>query len=508
MNRVVIIVGASAASLVLLLVLLMNYGKPSSSFDRSGKDGANDPIMLYCAASNRAVMEAIRGDYEQEFGRVVQIQYGASQTLLSSLQISHTGDLFLPADDSYIRIARDKGLIAEVLPLAGMKAVIAVKKGNPKHITSLADLLKPDVRLVQASPDAAAIGKVTREVLTESGNWSPIESATLAFRTTVTDVANDLLVGAADAGIVYDAVLYAYPDLEAVEIPELEPAASLIMLAVTESTEQPQAALHFARYVAARDRGLVQYEAHGFQPEEGDEWSDTPQLNVFAGSMLRPAIDETLTAFEQREGVEITRVYNGCGILVAQMKAGQRPDAYFACDSEFMNSVSELFPDPVDVSQNELVILVQKGNPREIASLKDLSVEGLRVGVGHEKQCAMGWLTQNTLKEAGVQQEVMANVALQSPTGDMLVNQLRVGSLDAAVVYLSNAAGSADELDAVRIQGLACAVATQPFAIAQDSRYHQLTARMFEALRTAESHDNFLAEGFRWQLPETARRSP
>ena len=112
----------------------------------------------------------------------------------------------------------------------------------------------------------------------------------------------------------------------------------------------------------------------------------------------------------------------------------------------------------------------------------------------------MGWLTQNTLKEGGVQKEVMENVTVQSPTGDMLVNQLRTGSLDAAVVYLSNAAGAADNLDAIRIHGIECSVATQPFAVSKESRYPQLTARLFERLCSAESRDAFEAEGFRWQI--------
>ncbi len=58
--------------------------------------------------------------------------------------------------------------------------------------------------------------------------------------------------------------------------------------------------------------------------------------------MLRPAIEQTIAEFERREGVKVTRVYNGCGILVAQMKAGEVPDAYFACDSEFMNQVNDI----------------------------------------------------------------------------------------------------------------------------------------------------------------------
>ena len=223
--------------------------------------------------------------------------------------------------------------------------------------------------------------------------------------------------------------------------------------------------------------------------------------------MLRPAIDDTLTRFEQREGVKVTRVYNGCGILVAQMRAGQLPDAYFACDREFMNQVPDLFPKPIDVSMNELVILVQKGNPHGIGSLRDLTRKGLRVGVGHEKQCAMGWLTQNTLREGGVLNEVMENVTVQSPTGDMLVNQLRTGSLDASVVYLSNAAGAAEYLDAIRIHGLVCAVATQPFAVAEGAANARLAERLFHRLCSAESQSSFEAEGFRWGDPDLARRS-
>jgi len=35
----------------------------------------------------------------------------------------------------------------------------------------------------------------------------------------------------------------------------------------------------------------------------------------------------------------VTRVYNGCGILVGQMQAGAKPDLYFACDAQFMAMV-------------------------------------------------------------------------------------------------------------------------------------------------------------------------
>ena len=490
MRSVSVILVLSIAVLASLLLLIREQ-KPAS--------GTPDPITLFCAASNRVVIEAIRADYERDTGRTVLIQYGPSQTLLSSIEVTRTGDLFLPADDSYLTLGEQKGLIAEQLSIGFMSPVLAVRKGNPKKIQTLADAQGSDIRLVQANPDAAAIGKVTRAALQTTGQWDALAKSTRAFRTTVNDVANDLMVDAADVGIVYDAVLHEYKDLEAIRIPEFEALKSRLAVGVLPHSKQPSAALHFARYLTARDKGLKRYREHGFTAAEGDLWSDHPELSLFAGSMLRPAIEDAIQEFEQREGVRVNRVYNGCGILVAQMKAGQHPDAYFACDREFMNQVPDLFPEPVDVAENELVILVRKGNPHRIASLRDLTCDGLRVGIGHEKQCAMGWLTQNTLKEGGIQQAVMKNVTVQTPTGDMLVNQLRTGSLDAAVVYLSNATGAGDELDAVRILGIPCSVAVQPLAISRETPNPQLASRLFQALTNSVARETFEAEGFRWK---------
>ena len=494
MNRMLVVVIGLVALLGASL-LFMSAGGSSSS--RGGK--SSEPIVLFCAASTRAVMELIRADYEKEFGREVVVQYGASQVLLSSFEVSGTGDLYLPADDSYLEIAKQKSLVAEVLPIARMRAVVAVKKGNPKSIRSLDDLLSIDIRLVQADPESAAIGKVVRDALVKSGDWQRVADSTTAYRTTVTDVANDIVLGAADAGFIFDAVLHAYPALQAVAISPLESVTSQVSIAVIASSKQPQAALHFARYASARDRGLKRYAEQGFQVELGDVWEDVPELTFYTGSMLRPAIDQTIIAFEAREGVRISRVYNCCGIPVAQMNAGQHPDAYFACDNEFMNPVPDLFLEPLDVSQNELVILVPKGNPEKIFSLKDLTRRGLRVGIGHEKQCEMGWLTQNTFREGGVKEEIMANVTVQTPSGDMLVDQMQTGSLDAAVAYLRDAAGAADFLDAIEIQGIKCSVATQPIALSPQSPHLQTARRLFDKLLTSDSQSAFKAEGFRWQ---------
>src|SRR5262249_42334934 len=155
------------------------------------------------------------------------------------------GDLYLPADDSYIQLARAKGLLAETLPLARMKPVLAVAKGNPKKIASLDDLLKPGVRLAQANPDAAAIGKVTRDAPSRRGRWDAVKDHTTVFKPTVTDVANDIQLGTVDAGFVWDVTMRQVPGVEAVHLPQLDGITSLISVGVLTSGEQPTAALRF-----------------------------------------------------------------------------------------------------------------------------------------------------------------------------------------------------------------------------------------------------------------------
>ncbi|MAE19804.1 molybdenum ABC transporter substrate-binding protein, partial [Candidatus Poribacteria bacterium] len=140
----------------------------TSALNRSAQRspmGTSEDLTFYCAAGMRLPIKQIVVDYEREYGVQVQVQYGGSGTLLSNIQTARIGDLYLAADESYIQRAREKKLLVESIPVARMKPVIAVPKGNPQQITSIQDLLQPDIRVALANPEAAAIGRITREVL-------------------------------------------------------------------------------------------------------------------------------------------------------------------------------------------------------------------------------------------------------------------------------------------------------------------------------------------------------
>src|SRR5262249_30228513 len=212
----------------------------------------------------------------------------------------------------------------EDLPLAKMYAVVAVAKENPKNVRTLDDLLRPDVKLLLADPDAAAISAVARDALGPT-RWAALEKKKRAYKDTVNAVATDLEIGSADAGIIWDAIARQMADkLDAVEPRELKAARGDVAVGVLKTCNNPAAALRFARFLAARDRGLPVFAKHHFTPiPDGDLWADgAPTITLFSGAMLQPAIEETVKAFERREGLPVGNVrvvYNGCGTLVGQI---------------------------------------------------------------------------------------------------------------------------------------------------------------------------------------------
>jgi len=510
-------------SLLLAAVLIaLLYWRPGER-PRGTPQGA---LVVYCAAGLKPPVEAVVQAYEKESGARVQLQYGGSGTLLSNLRVARRGDLFIAADQSYLDLGRSNQVVAEILPIGMMRAVAAVRRGNPKHIAALADLVREDVRIALANPDAAAVGKLTRELLERSGGqagaptflsapgggqagadrnvgapggeWTSLERHARVLKPTVNEVANDVKLGEVDAGIVWDATVKLYPDLEPVELRELTGAREKVAVGVLSFSQQPAAALRLARYLTARDKGLREFARAGYQVIDGDTWAERPEVVLFSGGVNRLAVEQTIGRFEQREGARVTRVYNGCGILVSQMKAGQHPDAYLACDVSFVPPVQDLFEAPVEISETDIVILAAKGNPKGIRSLADLAQPGLRLGVANAKQSTLGDLTVKLLQPMGILEAVMANVKTQTPTADLLVNQMRTGALDAVMVYAANTSQVRDKLEIVPLSGPG-GKAVQPFAVGKNSGHRYLMGRLLEAIRSPESRRLYESLGFRWR---------
>ena len=135
------------------------------------------PIIVYAAPAVRVPLEAIAKDYETETGRRIELRFGASEDILTKAGMvnpAEPADLLFPADASYVRMARDRGLISDQFPIATMKIVVLTAKGNPKNIAAWDDLLREGVKVAVPNP-AAAVGKIARDHLVATGRWAALQ---------------------------------------------------------------------------------------------------------------------------------------------------------------------------------------------------------------------------------------------------------------------------------------------------------------------------------------------
>jgi molybdenum ABC transporter molybdate-binding protein len=455
-------------------------------------------LTVYCAAGLKKPVEALAKQFEAETGTSISLQYGGTGTLLSQIQVAKQGDLFIAADDGSLADAQKLNIVLESLPIAVQHPVVAVKKGNPKGITSLATLQATKFAL--ANPDAASISKVTRKLL--GPQWEALAAAATVMKPTVSELASDVVIGAVDAAIVWDSTVPQFDGLETVELPELKDHRENASAAILTATTQSPLALQFARYLASPNKGAPVMQAHHFTPSPGDPFVLKPELVLYSGGVNRPAIEKLVQQFADREGVEVTTVFNGCGILCATMKAldatsgSKMPDAYYACDVCFVPPVADQFPEAVLLTETAIIIATPKGNPKNIKTLADLAQPGLKLGVCNAEQSTLGFMTQAMLKTSNLLDAVMKNVVVQVPTADFLVNQMRAGALDAAIVYQVNVQQVAEHFDMVPLpKDLGRAI--QPFAVRKASPHYHLSQRLLNYLRSHRSA--FEDAGFIWK---------
>ncbi len=135
----------------------------------------------------------------------------------------------------------------------------------------------------------------------------------------------------------------------------------------------------------------------------GGESQAEERLLVFAGAASKPATEEAARAFEKKTGVKVELVFGGSGYVLSQMMLGKQGDVYFPGSSDFMELAKKkgaIFPETErNVVYLVQAINVQKGNPKKIRSLRDLTRPGLRVAIANPEGVCVGLYAVETIEK-------------------------------------------------------------------------------------------------------------
>jgi molybdate transport system substrate-binding protein len=218
-------------------------------------------ITVFGAASLSEAFTALGEDFRAEYPDTkVEFNFAASSELVTQIQNAAPADVFASADESNMTKLTDASLTAGAPEVfAHNQLAIAVEPGNPKGITGLADLSKPELSVVLCAPEVPC-GKYADQALQRAGVTANPVSRDASVKAALTKVE----LGEADAAIVYVTDVKSSGKVEGVEIPEDQNVIATLPIATLEESGNPDLAAAWVEYVLSPAAQKVLQDDYGF----------------------------------------------------------------------------------------------------------------------------------------------------------------------------------------------------------------------------------------------------
>jgi molybdate transport system substrate-binding protein len=229
----------------------------------SAQQKPSGEITVFAAASLTESFGAIAKQFEKRYPDVdVKFNYDASSNLATQVNQGGPADVFASADADNLQKTIAAGTVTPPpVVFAENRLEIAVEKGNPKKIKSLADLQKPGLVVVLCA-DQVPCGKYAAESLGKAGvSFTPASKEENA-KATLSKVS----IGEADASIVYVTdVRAAKGTTSGVKIPDKVNVIATYPMGIVKETQNATAAKAWVRFVTSKD-GEKTLRKFGFLP--------------------------------------------------------------------------------------------------------------------------------------------------------------------------------------------------------------------------------------------------
>lgn len=231
-------------------------------------------------------------------------------------------------------------------------------------------------------------------------------------------------------------------------------------------------------------------------------------LVVHAGAGIRPPLDQLGELFEQRTGTRVDFNYKGSGCLLADITFSHKGDVYIPGELFYLEQARErgFIEDSRVVTAMSTVLIVRQDGPQDVHELADLALPGLRVGLADPEAVAIGRAGAQALERCGVLDAVQANKAMDALTVVELGIGVKLGHLDAAIVWDATAHLFRDSVREVEIPAECRVDSPVPAGVLSFSTQPAQAQLFVEFLASEEAVAVFLAHGY--GVPESAERAP
>ncbi len=224
-----------------------------------------------------------------------------------------------------------------------------------------------------------------------------------------------------------------------------------------------------------------------------------PQMLLFCGAGLRPPVDILVEEFSAAQQVSMAVDYAGSEMLLSKMKLSGQGDLYMPGDNRYVDAAAAegLIASQESICYFVPVILVCKGNPKQIRGLADLAREDVRVGLGDPRACSVGVVSREVLKKNNMAWETIEpSVKFQSATVNELGMQVQTGALDAVIVWDAVAKQYAQHADEVPIPLSHNVVTAVDLAVLSSSQHAEAARRFVEFACSSRGREIFRQHGY------------
>jgi molybdate transport system substrate-binding protein len=240
-------------------------------------------LRVFAAASLANVVNAHKEEFEKENNVKLMFNFGSSSSLYQQLYSGSPADVYLSADFKWTKKLNESELLYnnEYYNFTKNKLIVIMPEDNPKNISSLLDLTRPNVKVIIATP-TSPIGKYTNITLTKIGEiWGDEHSPQyrgvqwnnyheevikniISYEPTVSHVVSKVALGVCDAGFVYVSDIKSQQsELKYLEIPNEVNTIGTYGIAVTDTVSRLSLATNYVEFWLS-DEGQTLLANYGF----------------------------------------------------------------------------------------------------------------------------------------------------------------------------------------------------------------------------------------------------
>lgn len=226
------------------------------------------------------------------------------------------------------------------------------------------------------------------------------------------------------------------------------------------------------------------------------------EILVAAAASLKSAYEDKLIPMfeEANPGVTVKGTYDSSGKLQTQIEEGLEADVFMSAAKKQMTALDEegmIASDTItDLLENKIVLIVPTGNEKKLEKFEDIE-NADSIALGDPASVPAGQYAQEALTNLGIWDKIQDKVSFGTNVTEVL-NQVAAASADAGIVYATDAASMADQVEVVAEapEGSLAKKVIYPVAVVKGTAHEEVAKEFVAFLQTDKAITVFEEYGF------------